>query len=146
MGGTWSSVGCWEPGATGSLLAAASEGDVETVRQRVKDDPKLLIQGGVGLQDTCWHLAGAYGQLRVLEELWQLLLDHKEQLAKHFSSRKHTVTPDEIPSMVINKLNSKGQSALMFACFASRPEAVKLLLQKVCGWLVGLSSKRCVDL
>jgi ankyrin repeat protein len=132
MGGTFSSLGCWEPGATGALLTAASEGDVETVRQRVKDDPKLLIQGGVGLQDTCWHLAGAYGQLRVLEELWQLLQENKEQLAKHLSSRKHLVIPDEVPSMVINRLNSKGQSPLMFACFASRAEAVKFLIQKVC--------------
>lgn len=80
MGAT---LGCLlDPAPSSAVLNAASDGDVEAVRTAAALEPEVLWMGSVGLQDTCWHLAAAYGQLGVLEALWQLLVEKREIGAK----------------------------------------------------------------
>ncbi|KAJ9519906.1 hypothetical protein QJQ45_014632, partial [Haematococcus lacustris] len=137
MGGT---VSCFEAGNSGALLVAAMDGDVAVVSARLAMEPELLLHHGVGLGDTAWHLASAYGQVEVLKVMHARLVSERAVIAQALRqvasqmfiriTKKSAVTEDEAVIAAINQRNSKGQTPLMFACFGGKAEAAAFLLQK----------------
>lgn len=130
MGGV---VSCLEPGSSAAFLHAAIDGDLEEITLRVERDPTLLTHHGVALKDTAWHLASAYGRIEVLNHLLHLLTEHEAAVSQRLASKRQLDLSQTKPleHILVNQLNSKGQTPLMFACYSAQPETVKYLISKV---------------
>lgn len=63
----------------------------------------------VHVQDSAWHLAAGYGRAEVLQTLYKLLVEHKDEIRLRFLLKKKIkLTADEAVEAVLNISNTKG--------------------------------------
>ncbi len=131
-----SQVSCFEPGDSAGYLHAAVDGDAGYVRACLATRPLLALHRGVGgLRDSAWHLAAAYGHADVLQELYTAVVNNRVAVTQRLRTKAHddTLTEEQAVSHAVNVLNIKGQTPLMFACFAGKPDCARALMKMVCG-------------